>query len=95
MMEIVQHVRQHEAFNRSVKTSIDGLENQVQTHQDNFGHVVRVFQNHEEHIHNHGVVSEGMAQYINALVVKNEKTKALVTCPPFLWLFVVLPLWPP
>ena len=36
MMEIVQHVRQHEAFNRSVRTSIDGLKNQVQTHQDNF-----------------------------------------------------------
>ena len=27
MMEIVQHVGQHEAFNRSVRTSIDWLEN--------------------------------------------------------------------
>ena len=29
MLEIVQHVGQHEVFNRSLKTSIDGLENQV------------------------------------------------------------------
>ena len=35
-LEIVQHVRQHEVFNRSVRTSVDGLEKQVQTHQDNF-----------------------------------------------------------
>ena len=55
-LEIIQHVRQHKAFNGSVRTSIDGLENQVQTHRDNFQHVVRIFKNHEEHIHNHGVV---------------------------------------
>ena len=78
MMEIVQHVRQHEAFNKSVKTSIDGLENQVRIHQDNFGHVVRIFKNHEEHIAKNGFVSEGMAQYINALVEESEKTKAWV-----------------
>ena len=29
VLEIVQHVGQHETFNRSVKTSIDGLESQV------------------------------------------------------------------
>ena len=58
MMEIVQHVGQHETFNRSVRTSIDGLKNQVQTHQDNFQQVVRIFQNHEERIAQIGVVSE-------------------------------------
>ena len=78
MMEIVQHVQQHEAFNRSVRTSIDGLEKQVQIHQDNFGHVVRIFQNHEQHIRKNDVVSEGMAQYINALAVESEKTKLWV-----------------
>ena len=78
MMEIVQRVRQHEVFNRSVKTSIDGLENQVRIHQENLQHVVRIFQNHEQHIKKNDVVSEGMAQYINALVVENEKTKAWV-----------------
>ena len=57
MMEIVQHVRQHEAFNRSVRTSIDRLKNQVQTHQDNFQQVVRIFKNHEERIAQTGVMS--------------------------------------
>ena len=78
LMEIVQHVRQHEAFNKSVRTSIDGLENQVRIHQDNFQHVVRIFQNHEQHIRKNDVLSEGMAQYINALVEENEKTKLWV-----------------
>ena len=78
LLEIAQHVGQQEAFSRSVKTSIEGLEKQVCIHQDNFHQVVRIFQNHEEHIHSHGVVSEGMAQYINALAVENEKTKAWV-----------------
>ena len=78
MMEIVQHVVQHEAFNKSVRTSIDCLEKQVQNHQDNFGHVMRIFQNHDEHIRKNGLVSEGMAQYINALVVETEKSKTWV-----------------
>ena len=78
LLEIAQHVGQHEAFNRSVRTSIDGLEKQVQIHQDNFGHVVRIFKNHEEHITKNGFVSEGMAQYINALVEESEKTKLWV-----------------
>ena len=78
VLEIAQHVRQHEAFDRSVRTSIDGLEKQVQIHQDNFQHVVRIFQNHEQHIEKHGVVSEGIAQYVNALVEESEKTRAWV-----------------
>ena len=68
MMEIVQHVRQHEAFNRSVKTSIDGLENQVRTHHDNFQQLVRIFQNHEQHIGQNVVVSEGMANRSTCLL---------------------------
>ena len=35
-MEIVQHVRQQEVFNGSVRASIEGLETQVKNHQDNF-----------------------------------------------------------
>ena len=57
-LEIIQRVQHHDAFNRSVKTSIDGLENQVPTHQDNFQQAVRIFQNHEERIAQTGVVSE-------------------------------------
>ena len=39
---------------------------------------MRIFQNHEQHIEKHGVVSEGIAQYVNALVEESEKTRALV-----------------
>ena len=59
-------------------TSFDGLENQVQTHHDNFQQVVRIFQNHEQHIRKNDVLSEGTTQYINALVEETEKTKAWV-----------------
>ena len=39
---------------------------------------MRIFKNHEERIAQTGVVSGGMAQYINALVEETEKTKAWV-----------------
>ena len=78
LLEIAQHVGQQEAFSRSVKTSIEGLEKQVCIHQDNFHQVGKIFKNHEERIAQAGVVSEGMAQYIHALAVENEKTKAWV-----------------
>ena len=77
-LENIQRVQHHDAFNRSVRTSIGGLENQVRTHQDNFQQVVRIFKNHEERIALTGFVSEGVAQYINVLVQENEKTKAWV-----------------
>ena len=77
-LEIIQRVQQHDAFNRSVRTSIGSLENQVRTHQDNFQHVVRIFQNHEEHVATNGDVSERMVQYINALIEETERTKAWV-----------------
>ena len=44
LMEIVQHARQLEVFNGSVRASIDRLETQVKTHQNNFDEVVRVLQ---------------------------------------------------
>ena len=75
LMKIAQHTQQQEVFNGSVRASINGLENQVRTHQDNFQEVVRVFQNHEEHIATNGVVSERMAQYINVLIQESEKAR--------------------
>ena len=75
IMKIAQHTQQQEVFNGSVRASISGLENQVRTHQDNFQEVVRIFQNHEEHIATNGVVSERMAQYINVLIQESEKAR--------------------
>ena len=40
--------------------------------------MVRIFKNYEERIAQNGVVSEGMAQYINVLAQENQKTKAWV-----------------
>ena len=71
-MEIVQHVRQQEVFNRSVRASIDGLESQVKTHQNNFEEVVHVLQAHETRIVENGSAASGMAQVINALAQENE-----------------------
>ena len=48
---------------------------EVRKHQDYFQEVVRIFQNHEEHIRRNDVVSDGMAQYINALVQDTEKKR--------------------
>ena len=75
IMKIAQHVQQQEVFNGSVKTSIDSLESQVRTHQDNFQEVVRIFQNHEKYIVRNGAVADEMAQYINALIEDAEKKR--------------------
>ena len=75
IMKIGQHVQQQEIFNGSVRASVSGLENQVRAHQDNFQEVVRIFQNHEEHITRNGMAAEGMTQFINALIEENEKAK--------------------
>ena len=72
-MEIVQHVRQQEIFNGSVRASIDGLESQVNTQQTNFDEVVRVLQAHETHCVKTGSAASDMAQFINALAQENEK----------------------
>ena len=73
LMEIVQHARQQEVFNGSVRTSIDGLETQVKIHQNNIEEVVRVLQAHETHIVKNGSAASEMAQFINALALENEK----------------------
>ena len=73
LMEIVQHARQQEVFNGSVRASIDGLESQIKTHQNTFQEVVRVLQAHETHIVKNGSAASEMAQFINALAQENEK----------------------
>ena len=73
LMGIVQHARQQEVFNGSVRTSIDGLETQVKIHQNNIEEVVRVLQAHEIHTVKNGSAASEMAQFINALALDNEK----------------------
>ena len=72
-MEIVQHARQQEVFNGSVRASNDGLESKVTVHQNNFQMLVHVLQAHETCIVKNGSTASEMAQFINALAQENEK----------------------
>ena len=73
IMEIMQHARQQEIFKGSVRASIDGLENQVKSHQNNFEEVMRVLQAHETYIVKNASAAREMAQFITALAQENEK----------------------
>ena len=73
--EIAQNIQGQDLFNDSARTSISGLAEEVRKHQDYFQEVARIFQNHEEHIRRNDVLSDGMAQYINALVQDTEKKR--------------------
>ena len=73
LAEIVGNLQQQIAFSESVRASLSGLVEEVQRHQDCFKEVVRVLQNHEQHISTSGLASQEMAQYINALAQANEK----------------------
>ena len=72
LAEIVGNLQQQIAFSESVRASFAGLVEEVQKHQDYFKEVVRVLQNHEQHISTSGLASQEMAQYINALSQANE-----------------------
>ena len=74
-MEIAQNTQRPDLFSDSASTSIKGLVEEVRKHQDYFQEVVRIFQNHEEHIKRNDAMSDGMAQYINALVQDTEKKR--------------------
>ena len=69
----MQNVRRQDVFNRSVWTSLDGLESQAKIHQNDFEVVVRVLQAHETNIVKNGSAASEMAQFINVLAQENEK----------------------
>ena len=70
--EIVEHVKRQIVFNENTKTSIAGLVQQDQKHQECFMEVVRVLQNHEKHIFQNCAASQEMAQYVNVLLQDNQ-----------------------
>ena len=72
LAEIVGNLQQQIAFSESVRASFAGLVEEVPRHQDYFKEVVRVLQNHEQHISTSGLASQEMAQYINALAQETE-----------------------
>ena len=75
---VCESVQRLNAFTESASAAITGLVQEVQKHQDNFREVGRILLNHEEHIHQTGVASQEMAQYINALIEESQKKTLLV-----------------
>ena len=76
---ILEHIQRQDVLNQTTRTTITGLGQEVQKHQEYFQEVVRVLQNHEQHIANHGVARQEMAQYINTLIEENEKKRQWLT----------------
>ena len=76
--QIAEHVQRQIVFNESTRSSIAGMVQEVEKHQEYFQEVVRVLKNHEQHIANQGLARQETAQYLNVLAQENEKTKAWV-----------------
>ena len=76
--QIAEHVQRQIVFSESTRSSIAGMVQEVEKHQEYFQEVVRVLKNHEQHIANQGVARQETAQYLNVLAQENEKTKAWV-----------------
>ena len=76
---IAGHVEQQNIFNQSTKASLWQLVEEVTKHQGHLQEVVRVLQNHEQHIAKNGMASQEMAQYINALIEENAKGRLWLT----------------
>ena len=72
LREIAEHTQRQILFNESAKTTMAELVQEVQKHQNNFLEVVRVLENHEQHILKNGTASDEMGQYINALVQDSQ-----------------------
>ena len=73
LARICENVQRLNTFTESATPLINGLVQEVQKHQGNFGEVGRILLNHEEHIAKTRTASEQMAQYINALIQESEK----------------------
>ena len=75
---VCESVQRLNAFTESVSAAITGLVGEAQKHQDTFREVERILLNNEEHIHQTGVASQEMAQYINTLIEDGQKKTLLV-----------------
>ena len=75
---VCESVQRLNAFTENASVAINGLAGEAQKHQDTFREVGRILLNHEEHIHQTGVASQEMAQYINALIEESQKKTLLV-----------------
>ena len=75
---IAEQIQRQEVFNKSAMTSINGLVDEVKSHQEGFRGIATIIQIHKQHVTVNGTVSEQMAQYVNALIADNEKKTAWI-----------------
>ena len=73
--QIAEHVQGQATFNESAKRSVNCLEEQVETHQNNFKEVARILQVHEQHIVNAGAVTQWLTRNVIGLAQDNEKKR--------------------
>lgn len=71
--KIAEHIQRKAVFNESSRTSTNGLTDEVKEHQENFLQMATILHIHEQHISRSGVISQEIAQFVNALIHENEK----------------------
>ena len=70
---IAEVVQQQNTAIEVSKASMISLVEEVNNHRDNFQKVAMIMQVHEQHIVQSGVITQEMAQYINAHIKENEQ----------------------
>ena len=73
IIQIAEVVQQQNAAIESSRALMNNLVEEVNTHRDNFQKVGMIMQVHEQYIVRSGVVTQEMAQYVNALIRENEE----------------------
>ena len=73
IIQIAEVVQQQNAAIESSRALMSSLVEEVNTHRDNFQKVGMIMQVHEQYIVRSGVVTQEMAQYVNALIKENEQ----------------------
>ena len=73
--QIAEHIQRQDVFNESVRSSINGLTDEVKAHQENFRQMATILQVHEQHIAQNGAMSQDMAQFVNALIQEDAKKR--------------------
>ena len=79
IIQIAEVVQQQNAAIESSRALMSSLVEEVNTHRDNFQKVGMIMQVHEQYIVRSGVVTQEMAQYVNALIGENEKSMRIAS----------------
>ena len=75
IIRIAEHIQRQDVFNESVRTSINGVFEEVKAHQENFRQMATILQVHEQHIAQNGGMSREIARFVNALIQEDAKKR--------------------